>query len=64
LKKKHRGRTLSNITQKALAQEYGNENFKMDSFIRRAMDAKKREVINSLRRNFAKRFDKVWSKKL
>lgn len=63
LRNKYKGRRLSNITQKALAQEYGNENFRADPFIRPALDRRKRQVIGSLERHFSRRFKKIWEKK-
>lgn len=63
LKKRHRGRALSNVTQKALGQEYGNENFKADPFIRPSMDQRKVSVLNNLKVHFRRRFDKIFGSK-
>jgi len=63
LRKRYRGRALSNVTQKALGQEYGNKNFKADPFIRNTLDSRKVSILNNLQVHFRRRFEKIFGDK-
>lgn len=56
-------KSLGSKNQKAIAQEYGNENFEQDEFIRKALDDNKERVLNVLVYDFRRNLEKVKGRK-